>query len=113
MDIPRKNATRRRVLRRAAATFVVVVVVAGVTAFTSRLKPAAPTVEAGTIWPDTVRRGEMLRQVRGLGTLVPEEILYVPAPFSGRVEKLDEEAGTTVTADTVLVELKNPDMITS
>ncbi len=110
MDIPRKNATRRRVIRRVAVTILLVVVIAGITVVTSRLKPAAPTVEAGTIYPDTVKRGEMLRQVRGLGTLVPEEILYVPAPFSGRVEKIDEEAGTNVAADTVLVELKNPDM---
>ncbi|HEV3197576.1 MAG TPA: HlyD family efflux transporter periplasmic adaptor subunit [Bryobacteraceae bacterium] len=110
MDIPRQNATRRRVVRRVVAGAVLVGTVSIIGVVTSRLRPAAPTVEANTTWPDVVKRGEMLRQVRGLGTLVPEEIVYVPAPFAGRVLKLDEEAGTTVSADTVLVELKNPDM---
>lgn len=110
MDIPRKNPTRRRIIRRVVIGTLVMGMVLVIGRITSGLKPAAPSVEAGTIWPDTVKRGEMLLQVRGLGTLVPEEIVYVPAPFSGRVLKLDEEAGTPVTADTVVVELKNPDM---
>ena len=110
MDIPRQNVTRRRVIRRVTVGTVLLATVSLIAAVTSRLKPAAPSVESGTIWPDTVKRGEMLQQVRGLGTLVPEEIVYVPAPFSGRVEKIDEEAGTTVAAGTVLVEMKNPDM---
>src|SRR5579864_7430161 len=98
MDIPRQNATRRRAVRRLVAGAVLVGTVSIIGVVTSRLKPAAPTVEASTVWPDVVKRGEMLRQVRGLGTLVPEEIVYVPAPFAGRVLRLDEEAGTTVAA---------------
>ena len=54
----------------------------------SRLKPAAPSVEAATVWLDTVKRGPMLRQVRGLGTLVPEDIRWIPATTQGRVERI-------------------------
>ena len=74
----------------------------------SRLKPAAPLVE--NAWPDTVKRGEMLRQVRGNGTLVPEEILWIPTVSAGRVERILILPGARVKADTVLVELSNPDV---
>jgi multidrug resistance efflux pump len=76
----------------------------------SRLKPAPPSVDRATVWPDTVKRGPMLLQVRGLGTLVPEEILWIPAPIDGRVERRPVLPGTPVKADTVLVELTNPDI---
>ena len=79
-----------------------------VTTALSKLKPAAPTVDAGIPWKDTVKRGPMLRQVRGLGTLVPEEIIWIPAVTEGRVEKRLVLAGTPVKADTVLLELRNP-----
>jgi HlyD family secretion protein len=110
MDVPRKNAGRNRAVKRLSVSVVLVGVVAGLTVFTSKLKPAAPQVDGSTVWRDAVKRGEMLRQVRGLGSLVPEEILHVPAPFGGRVDRIAMLAGTTVIADTVLVELKNPDM---
>jgi HlyD family secretion protein len=110
MDVPRKNASRNRAVKRGAIGIVLLGAVAGLSVFTSRLKPAAPQVDGSTVWRDAVKRGEMLRQVRGLGSLVPEEILHVPAPFAGRVERVAMLAGTTVNADTVLVELKNPDM---
>src|ERR1041384_7531149 len=110
MDIQRPNVTRRRVIRRVTVSVIVIGVVSAIAILTSRLKPAAPLVEAGTVYPDTVKRGEMVIQVRGLGTLVPQEIVYVPAPFPGRVLRILEEAGTTVTPETVLVELTNPDM---
>lgn len=76
----------------------------------SRLKPAAPEVDASTVWPDTVRRGPMLRLVRGLGTLVPEEILFIAAQTDGRVDRIAVRPGARVQANTVLLELSNPEL---
>ena len=90
-----------------------VVVLAAGGAFTfwlSRLQPAAVAVEASTLWPDTVKRGPMLRNVRGMGTLVPEEILFVPAITDGRVDRIFLRAGAAVQPDTVLLELSNPEL---
>lgn len=87
--------------------------VAGVLLMTlglSRLKPAAPSVERSTVWTDTVKRGLMVRQVRGLGTLVPEEIRWIPALTEARVERIVVHPGTRVTADTVILELSNPEL---
>jgi len=84
------------------------VVIAGVTYGLSRLKPAAPTVDKATVWLDTVKRGPMVRQVRGLGTLVPEEIRWIPAATDGRVERIVVQPGTAVAADTVILVLSNP-----
>lgn len=110
MDFPRKNVTRRRVVRRLVIGAIVVGAVSIATAVTSRLKPASPTVEKSTVWIDTVKRGEMLREVRGLGTLVPEALFHVPAPHDGLVASIAVLPGTHVTEDTVLVELRNPDV---
>ena len=76
----------------------------------ARLKPAAPTVERATVWVDTVKRGPMVRQVRGLGTLVPvdEARRWVPASTQGRVEKIIMRPGVQVTPDTVVLELSDP-----
>lgn len=74
----------------------------------SRLEPAAPSVEKGTVWVDTVKRGPMLRQVRGTGTLVPEEIRWIPATTEGRVERIVVLPGKVVEPTTVLLELSNP-----
>jgi HlyD family secretion protein len=74
----------------------------------SRLKPAAPTVDMAVVWPDTVKRGPMVRQVRGLGTLVPEDIRWIPATTQGRVESITLRPGTRVTPDSVILELTNP-----
>ncbi len=79
-----------------------------VTVALSRLKPAAPTVDRGTAYIDTVKRGPMVRQVRGLGTLVPEDIRWIPAATDGRVERIVVYPGTPVTPDTVILELVNP-----
>jgi HlyD family secretion protein len=76
----------------------------------SRLKPAAPTVERATVWIDTVKRGPMVRQVRGLGRLAPEDIRWIPAASEGRVERRLVMPGTPVRADTVLIELSNPEL---
>ena len=71
----------------------------------SRLKPAAPCVERSTVWIDTVKRGPMLRQVRGLGTLVPEDVRWIPAQTEGRVERHVILPGTPVKPDSVILEL--------
>src|SRR6266511_2147787 len=108
MDIARPDISRKRRRRRliysAAGLGVLVVITIGL----SKLKPAAPLVE--NAWPDTVKRGEMLRQVRGNGTLVPEEILWIPTLNAGRVERILVLPGAAVKADTVLVELSNPEV---
>jgi HlyD family secretion protein len=84
--------------------------VVGVTVALSRLKPAAPTVEKGTLWFGTVKRGEMLRNHRGLGTLVPEDIRWIPARTQGRVEERLIYPGTKVSAHDVIMILSNPEL---
>ncbi|PYV14264.1 MAG: RND transporter [Acidobacteria bacterium] len=110
MDIPRKNAARNRRIRYTIYTLLVAVVVGVGSLAISRLKPAAPTVERATVWIDTVKRGPMLRNVRGLGTLVPEEIRWVSAVTQGRVERRLVQPGARVRPDTVLILLSNPDL---
>jgi multidrug resistance efflux pump len=107
VDIPReKKPDRRRILYIVGGVAALVVTTVGL----SKLKPAAPTVEAGTLWVDTVRMGPMVREVRGPGTLVPEQIRWVSAVAPGRVEKKLVLPGARVTAGTVLLELSNPDV---
>ncbi|MBD0372573.1 MAG: HlyD family efflux transporter periplasmic adaptor subunit, partial [Pyrinomonadaceae bacterium] len=109
MDIPRQPAKKRkRNLRRASLVLIVIAAVALVTYGVSRLKPAAPSIDRATVWVDTVKRGPMLRQVRGPGTLVPEEVRVVAAATEGRVERINVQPGTEVTPGTVLLELVNP-----
>src|SRR3954465_8599273 len=87
MDIQRKDAGRKRLVRRLIYIAGLLIAVVGVSFGLSKLKPAAPTVERATVWIDTVKRGPMVRQVRGLGTLVAEDIMVLPAETDGRVEK--------------------------
>jgi HlyD family secretion protein len=109
VDIQRPaSVARNRRNRRIAIAAVAVVAIALITVGLSRLKPAAPTVDKATVWLDTVKRGPMVRQVRGLGTLVPVDIRWVPAATDGRVERIVVQPGTAVTADTVILELSNP-----
>jgi len=109
MDIPRESEARRQRRRRLLYGLVAVVAVFITTLGLSRLRPAAPTVERATIWPDTVKRGPMVREVRGLGTLVPEDILWIPAVTDGRVKRR-LLPGIAVKADTILIELTNPEL---
>lgn len=113
MDIQRPAAVaqqkkRKRILVGVAA----VLAVAGVSVVLARLKPAAPTVERSTVWIDTVKRGSMLRQVRGLGTLVPvdEARRWLPSATQGRVERIILRPGAQVTPDTVILELADPQL---
>jgi HlyD family secretion protein len=76
----------------------------------SKLEPAAPTVERATVWIDSVKRGPMLREVKGLGTLVPEDIVVIPAMQDGQVIKVLAKSGEKVKPETVLVVLVNPDL---
>lgn len=110
MDIARPDIAieRKKKLRLWAAAGVGAAVLT--TLGLSRLKPAAPSVERATVWIDTVKRGEMLRQVRGLGTLVPEEIRWIPAATEGRVDRIVIQPGTPVKMDSVVLELSNPEL---
>jgi HlyD family secretion protein len=97
-------------IRRIVIGGVVLCAVPLVTLGLSRMKPAAPSVDGSTLWPDTVKRGSMLRQVRGLGTLVPEEILFIAAQTDGRVDRIAVRPGAVVRRDTVLMQLSNPEL---
>ena len=110
MDIARphiaKQKRRRRILFASGGVLALIVI----TVALSHLKPAVPSVDRSTVWVDTVKRGPMVREVRGLGTLVPEEIRWIPANTEGRVEKIVVRPGTQVKADTVILELSSPEL---
>ena len=110
MDIPREHVARRRKIRRAVLGVVALAVLTAITLGLSQLERAAPSVERASVWLDKVKRGQMLRQVRGTGTLVPEVIRWIPAASAGRVERVLVLPGATVEADSVLVELSNPQL---
>jgi HlyD family secretion protein len=113
MDIQRPaSVARQKKLRRILFAVTGVLVIVAVSVALARLKPAAPTVERATVWVDTVKRGSMLRQVRGLGTLVPvdEARRWVPAATQGRVERILIRPGAVVTPDTVILELSDPQL---
>jgi HlyD family secretion protein len=108
MDIARPSNVKRKRIRQALYAGVGLLAVVLVSVGLSRLKPAAPTVERAVVWPDTVKRGPMVRQVRGLGTLTPEDIRWIPATTQGRVERIILRPGTQVKPDSVILELSNP-----
>ena len=111
MDIPRgKEVRRRRIIWRIVTITLIVAALGGVTFALARLKPAAPSVDRGSVWIDTVKRGPMERQVHGLGRLTPEAIYLIPAAVDCRVERILRRAGTVVKANDVLMVLTNPDM---
>jgi HlyD family secretion protein len=106
-DLLEKKKKRQLLWAGVGATAVVLL-----TLGVSRLKPAAPTVERATVVIDTVKRGEMVREVRGLGTLVPEDIRWIPALTEARVERRVLLPGTIVKPDSVILELSNPEVLT-
>ena len=110
MDIARPEFKERKRRRQIATAAVVVVAVAALTVVVYRLRPAAPTVERGTVWTDSVKRGSMLRQVRGIGSLVPsqESVLQIPAETEATIIRIRMLPGSLVTADSVLVEMSDP-----
>jgi len=110
MDVPRvgiaaKKRKRRIIIIAASALCLILATIA-----ISRLKPAVPSIDRSTVWIDTVKRGPMVRQVRGLGTLVPEDIRWIPANTEGRVEKINIWPGTPVEPDSVILELNSPEL---
>src|SRR3954471_18744217 len=111
VDIARPSSVKRqKQIRRGIYIAVGLVAIVAVTIGVSRLKPAAPGVDRATVWIDTVKRGPMVRQVRGSGTLVPEDIRWIPATTQGRVERIVLRPGAQVTPDSVILELSNPDL---
>ncbi len=113
MDIQRPaSVARKKKLRRISFAIAAVLVIGLVSVVLARLKPAAPTVERATVWPDKVRRGSMIVDVRGLGTLVPldEARRWVPAATQARVEKIVLRPGAVVTPETVVLELSEPQL---
>jgi HlyD family secretion protein len=111
MDVPRgKEVARRKLIRRIIYIALIVAAIPLITWGLSRLKPAAPSVDRATVWIDTVKRGPMVRDVRGLGTLVVEQFMWVPAEFESRVEKINFLPGGRVHPNDVIMVLSNPQM---
>jgi HlyD family secretion protein len=113
VDIARPSQARKKKIRRILYIGAAVIVVGGISLGVSKLKPAAPTVDRAVVWIDAVKRGSMLRQVRGSGTLVPEDIRWIPARSQGRVERIVLRPGAQVTPDSVILELSNPELTQS
>ena len=110
MDISRPDLARKKKRRQTLYAATAVIVVAGVTLGVSRLEPAAPRVDGDTVYLDTVQRGPLVRQVRGTGTLVPEQIRWIPATTDGTVERIVIRPGAVVAPETVILELSNPEL---
>ena len=110
MDKPRTGQVEKRRLRRMILFAVLAIVIAGVTVGIARLKPAMPTLDRNSLFTGKVERGPMLREVRGAGQLVPVDIRWISAPLEGRIESIPALPGVTVTPDTILVELNNPEI---
>src|SRR3989440_5487757 len=110
MDVPRAGVAKKKRQKRIIYIAVGVLGLIVVTFLISRLKPAVPSVDRSTVWVDTVKRGPMVRQVRGLGTLVPEEIRWIAANTEGRVEKIIVRPGARVELDTLILEMSSPEL---
>src|ERR1700724_3746078 len=110
MDIQRPSNARAKKIKRIAYVTIAVVFIAGVTLGLSRLRPAAPSFDGGSVWSDVVKRGPMLREVRGLGTLVPEDIRWIPAQTASRVDRIVIRPGHIVQPNTIILELSNPEL---
>lgn len=110
MDIARPDIARKRKFRQSFYAVLAVVAVSLTTVAVSRLQPAAPRVDRDAIYLDTVGRGPLVRQVRGVGTLVPEQIRWIPATTDGNVERIVIQPGAVITPETIVVELNNPEL---
>jgi HlyD family secretion protein len=111
VDIARpESIKRKKQIRRIIYATTALIVIGGISFGASRLSPAAPSVERPSVWIDTVKRGPMIRQVRGSGTLVPENIRWITSTTSGRVEKRLLRPGATVTPTSVILIMSNPDL---
>lgn len=110
MDVPRAGVAKKKRQKRIIIIAGSVLALVAITFLLSRLKPAVPSIDRSTVWIDTVKRGPMVRQVRGLGTLVPVDIRWIAANTDGRVEKIVIWPGTEVKEDTVILELTSPEL---
>ena len=110
MDVARPDLVAKKRKHRIIIILAVALGVVFTTYALSRLKPAVASVDRSTLWIDTVKRGAMLRQVRGLGTLVPEEIRWIPANTEGRIEKILVRPGTQVEPNTEILEINSQEL---
>src|SRR5216110_2069871 len=110
MDVPRTGVAAKKRKRRIIIIAVGALGLILATIAISRLKPAVPSVDRATVWPDTVKRGPMVREVRGLGTLVPEDILWFQAAFDSQVSRIQARSGDDVKPNTILLVLSNQQM---
>jgi HlyD family secretion protein len=112
MDVQRKGVKKRKTIVYSIVGLLVLVALAGAWRWARNLKPAAPGVELSTLWPDTVKRGPMVREVRGLGTLVPEDTVLLTATTDSTVKKIIVKPGVPVRADTVIMVMTSPELET-
>jgi HlyD family secretion protein len=110
MDIQRPSNARAKKIRRIIYVAIAIVSLAAVTYGVARMRPAAPVVDRATIYTDEVKRGSMLREVHGIGTLVPEEIRWLPARTDSRVDRIVIHPGAPVEPNTIILELSNPSL---
>jgi HlyD family secretion protein len=108
MDIQRPSNARAKKIRRIIYAAIALVSITGVTYGVTRLRPAAPAVDKATIWTDEVKRGPMIRDVRGIGTLVPVDIRWIPAQTDSRVDRIVLHPGAIVKPDSIILELSDP-----
>jgi len=108
MDIQRPSNARAKRIRRIIYAAIALVSITGVTYGVTRLRPAAPAVDKATIWTDEVKRGPMIRDVRGVGTLVPVDIRWIPAQTDSRVDRIVLRPGAIVKPDSIILELSDP-----
>ena len=108
MDIQRPSNARAKKIRRIIYAAIALVSITGVTYGVTRLRPAAPAVDKATIWTDEVKRGPMIRDVRGIGTLVPVDIRWIPAQTDSRVDRIVLRPGAIVKPDSIILELSDP-----
>jgi HlyD family secretion protein len=112
MDIQRKGVGKRKWIRRSILLLAIAVAIPAITIGLGKLKPAAPGVEFSTLWPETVKRGPMVLEVHGLGTLVPEDTMLMTATTDGQVSRILIKPGTAVRADSVVMILTSPELET-
>jgi len=112
MDIQRKGAKKKKIIRTVVISVILVAGLGGAWVALSKLKPAAPGVEFSTLWPDTVKRGPITIEVRGLGTLVPEDTMLITATTDGRVDHIIIKPGTPVRSDSVVMVMSSPELET-
>ncbi len=110
MDVKREGVARKKAIKRAVILVITLLAVGAISWQLSRLKPAAPTVERATVWIDSVKRGPIVIERRGLGTLVPEDIVWIPAQFDSQVARIYKKGGDEVQPNTIIMVLTNPDM---